>query len=294
MELFSWLRKDVKADNGGYIMANGDRMSASSDVNSREDSTTGTLGKAISLLELVAIAEKPMRFTDIVEASGQPRGTVHRQLTHLVAEGLIEQSTDQTYAVGLRLLRFAARAWSGNDLRSVATSHLTALHEATGESVHLGVLHGGEVTYLDKIEGKHALRMHSQVGNSSPAYCTGVGKAALSLLSDLEVRTIAANLNFHRFTENTLLDAEALLAEISAIRNTGFGFDRQEHEVGIHCVAAPIKATGRNFQAAVSVTGPAYRISLEQLTLWGTLVGETAEKIALELRYRLPPVAGSH
>lgn len=134
-------------------MANGDRQSASSDVNSREDSTTGTLGKAISLLELVAIAEKPMRFTDIVEASGQPRGTVHRQLTHLVAEGLIEQSTDQTYAVGLRLLRFAARAWSGNDLRSVATSHLTALHEATGESVHLGVLHGGEVTYLDKIEG---------------------------------------------------------------------------------------------------------------------------------------------
>lgn len=81
---------------------------------------TGTLGKAVSLLELIAFAEKPMRFTDVVEACGQPRGTVHRQLAHLVAEGLVDHAADQTYAVGLRLLQLAAKAWSGNDLRSVA------------------------------------------------------------------------------------------------------------------------------------------------------------------------------
>lgn len=255
------------------------------------ENATGTLGKAMSLLELIALSEKPMRFTDVLEASGQPRGTVHRQLSHLLAEGLIEQSTDQTYVAGLRLLRFAARAWSSNDLRNVAAPHLAALHEATGESVHLGVLHGGEITYLDKIEGKHALRMHSQVGNASPAYCTGVGKAALSLLPDDEMRIVAESLDFRRFTENTLAGPEALLAEVAAIRAAGFGFDLEEHEVGIHCVAAPVRAEGRAFQAAISVTGPAYRISLEQLTQWGPLVRETAGKIALELACRLPPVA---
>lgn len=66
--------------------------------------------------------------------------------------------------MGLRLLQLAAKAWSGNDLRSVAAPHLAALQDATQESVHLAVLNGGQVTYLDKIEGRHTLRMHSQVG----------------------------------------------------------------------------------------------------------------------------------
>lgn len=67
----------------------------------KTETVTGTLGKAVSLLELIAFAEKPMRFTDVVEACGQPRGTVHRQLSHLVAEGLIDHAADQTYALSL-------------------------------------------------------------------------------------------------------------------------------------------------------------------------------------------------
>jgi IclR family transcriptional regulator, acetate operon repressor len=253
----------------------------------KTETVTGTLGKAVSLLELIAFAEKPMRFTDVVEACGQPRGTVHRQLSHLVAEGLIDHAADQTYAVGLRLLQLAAKAWSGNDLRSIAAPHLAALQEATQESVHLAVLNGGQVTYLDKMEGKQSLRMHSQVGKTSPAYCTGVGKAALSLLAG-----IAAGVDFHRFTQNTLVTPEALIEDVSAIRKNGYGFDLQEHEIGIHCVAAPVRAPGRNFYAAISVTGPAYRVDLEQLRKWGPLVRETADKIAAELAFKLSPVAG--
>ena len=258
----------------------------------KTETVTGTLGKAVSLLELIAFAEKPMRFTDVVEACGQPRGTVHRQLSHLVAEGLIDHAADQTYAVGLRLLQLAAKAWSGNDLRSIAAPHLAALQEATQESVHLAVLNGGQVTYLDKMEGKQSLRMHSQVGKTSPAYCTGVGKAALSLLAIKDLAGIAAGLDFHRFTQNTLVTPEALIEDVSAIRKNGYGFDLQEHEIGIHCVAAPVRAPGRNFYAAISVTGPAYRVDLEQLRKWGPLVRETADKIAAELAFKLSPVAG--
>ena len=257
----------------------------------KPQSETGTLGKAVSLLELIAFAEKPMRFTDVVEACGQPRGTVHRQLAHLLAEGLIDHAPDQTYAVGLRLLQFAAKAWSGNDLRSVAAPHLAALQEMTQESVHLAVLNGGQVTYLDKIEGRHTLRMHSQVGKTSPAYCTGVGKAALSLLSVDALADLAAGLAFHRFTENTITTPEALIRDVSAIRVQGYGFDLQEHEIGIHCAAAPVHAPGRNFHAAISVTGPAYRVDVEQLYKWAPLVRETADKISAELACRLSPVA---
>lgn len=257
----------------------------------KKESVTGTLGKAVSLLELIALAEKPMRFTDVVEACGQPRGTVHRQLAHLVAEGLVDHVADQTYVVGLRLLQLAAKAWSSNDLRSVAAPHLAALQEATQESVHLAVLNGGQVTYLDKMEGKHTLRMHSQVGKTSPAYCTGVGKAALSMLSPDDLAALAAELDFHRFTQNTIVTPQMLGQDVAAIRNNGYGFDLQEHEIGIHCVAAPVRAPGRNFLAAISVTGPAYRVDVEQLRKWGPLVRETADQISAELACRLSPVA---
>lgn len=257
----------------------------------KKESVTGTLGKAVSLLELIALAEKPMRFTDVVEACGQPRGTVHRQLAHLVAEGLVDHVADQTYVVGLRLLQLAAKAWSSNDLRSVAAPHLAALQEATQESVHLAVLNGGQVTYLDKMEGKHTLRMHSQVGKTSPAYCTGVGKAALSMLFPDDLAALAAELDFHRFTQNTIVTPQMLGQDVAAIRNNGYGFDLQEHEIGIHCVAAPVRAPGRNFLAAISVTGPAYRVDVEQLRKWGPLVRETADQISAELACRLSPVA---
>ncbi|MES5044643.1 IclR family transcriptional regulator [Rhizobium nepotum] len=257
----------------------------------KAENVTGTLGKAVSLLELIAFAEKPMRFTDVVEACGQPRGTVHRQLAHLVAEGLVDHASDQTYAVGLRLLQLAAKAWSGNDLRSVAAPHLAALQEATQESVHLAVLNGKEITYLDKMEGRHTLRMHSQVGKTSPVYCTGVGKAALTLLPAGVLAELVARLDFHRFTENTIVTPEALMDDVTAIRGRGYGFDLQEHEIGIHCVAAPVRAPGRNFHAAISVTGPAYRVDVEQLRQWGRLVRETADKISAELACRLSPVA---
>ncbi|MCZ7446053.1 IclR family transcriptional regulator [Agrobacterium rhizogenes] len=271
--------------------ANGGKHDAVPVSQQKTENTTGTLGKVVSLLELIAFAEKPMRFTDVVEACGQPRGTVHRQLAHLVAEGLVDHTADQTYAVGLRLLQLAAKAWSGNDLRSVAAPHLSALQEATQESVHLAVLNGGQVTYLDKMEGRHTLRMHSQVGKTSPAYCTGVGKAALSLLPADELAELAAGMEFHRFTEATLITPEALMADIAAISDNGYGFDLQEHEIGIHCVAAPVRAPGRNFLAAISVTGPAYRVDAEQLRNWGPLVRETADKISAELACRLSPVA---
>ncbi len=139
-----------------------------------DGAATGTLGKAIATLSLVCEAEAPLRFTDILERSGQPRGTLHRQLTHLVAEGLLDIGRDQLYAPGLRLLSLAASAWSRNEMRRLAEPHLQALNALTGETVHLGVLRGSEIVYLDKVEGRQAIRMYSQIGRASPVYCTGL------------------------------------------------------------------------------------------------------------------------
>jgi len=255
----------------------------------RGDRETGTLGKLVSLLDLVALADGPMRFTDILSLSDQPRGTLHRQLSHLVEEGLLEVDRDGRYLIGLRLLALASRSWARNEFRAVAEPHLHRLQEVTGETVHLGVLRGTEVIYLDKVEGRQSVRMYSQVGNASPAYCTGVGKAALSALDDAGLAARIAGLELRPYTEHTLGNAAELLADISEIRRRGYAFDREEHESGICCVAAPIRSDDGHMLAGVSVTGPAYRVTSEKLQAWAPLVVAAADSIMMDMRNRMGP-----
>jgi DNA-binding IclR family transcriptional regulator len=242
--------------------------------------STGTLGKAIAVLEAVACSERPMRFTDVLALSGQPRGTLHRQLTHLLQEGLLEMRPDHSYAPGLRLLKLASSSWAGNDFRAVAAPFLEALHRETGETVHLGVLRGRDIIYLDKVESRQAVRMNSQIGNASPAYCTLDARA---------LEAVLAGSSFQRFTPQTITDRSSLLAELESIRLSGIAFDREEHEPGICCVAAPLHDATRSLAAGISVTGPAYRVQPRQLEDWGPIVRRAADAIMLELSARLGP-----
>jgi IclR family acetate operon transcriptional repressor len=248
---------------------------------------TGTLGKAISVLDIIAGSSEPLRFTDVLHLSDQPRGTLHRQISNLIEEGLLTVNRDQSYGLGLRLLQFASKAWAGNQFRAIAEPHIRKLHEATGETVHLGVLRGTEVIYLDKIESRQSVRTVSQIGNAAPAWCTGVGKAALSALPDAELRERVGRIRFVRYTPNTLGDARSLLEEIEQIRKDGNAYDREEHETGIVCVAAPVRA--EQLIAGVSVTGPAYRITPHALQSWAGITREAAAAIMRDMETRMAP-----
>ncbi len=208
--------------SSGDSMAQADDKGASGDTSVPRD--TGTLGKLMVLLDLVTHADAPLRFTDILALANQPRGTLHRQLGHLVEEGLLEFDAEGRYAPGLRLLDFASRSWARNEFRLIAAPHLAALHRETGETVHLGVLRGSSIIYLDKVEGHQPVRMYSQIGNASPCYCTGVGKAALSVLPLDKIGELLPGLHFNRFTSATHVSAESLLAEIGEIAATGLCF----------------------------------------------------------------------
>lgn len=250
---------------------------------------TGTLGKAMDVLEVIAASPDPLRFTDLLSRVDQPRGTLHRQVKNLIDEELLSVNRDQTYALGLRLLRFAAKAWSRNRFREIAEPIIRQLHEATGETVHLGILSGTEVVYLDKVESRQTVRMHSQIGNASPTYCTGVGKAALSTLEDAQVRKLLANVNFKKHTATTLPGIDVLIAELHDIRRDGVSFDREEHEPGIHCVAAPVFSRDGHLAAGLSVTAPVFRVPMKQLQEWSGLVRDTARQLSDEVNARLSP-----
>ena len=255
------------------------------------DAKTGTLGKAMDVVEVIATSPTPLRFRDLLTLVDQPKGTLHRQIGNLIDEGLVELRPDQSYGLGVRLLRLAAKSWASSQFRQVAEPHLRQLHTDTGETVHLGVLRGVEVIYLDKVESRQTVRMHSQIGNASPCYCTGVGKAALAALPADRLADIARTLTFNRFTEQTITSTSALMAEIDEIRRTGLAFDNEEHEPGIHCIAAPIHNHDRSFVAGVSVTAPVFRVARAQLSDWAELIEATAAAIMDDMTIRMGPGA---
>lgn len=251
---------------------------------------TGTLGKAVQLLDLVSRSDAPVRFTDLLKMTGQPRGSLHRQLRHLLAEGLLDQNGDGAFMPGLRLLSFASRAWAKNSIRQLAERHMLALHEATKETVHLGMLRGTEVIYLNKLESTQVVRMHSQIGNASPVYCTGIGKAALSCLTENERDVRIRQLEMASFTSHTLTCPRQLQEQINKVVEEGHAFDLEEHQAGICCVAAPIHAPDQNFLGGISVTAPSFRADLKQLSLWSGLVKTAAKNISADILSGLGPL----
>ncbi len=250
---------------------------------------TGTLGKVIAILDVVAGSPSPLRFSDILAATGEPRGTLHRRLHQMLDEGLLENRTDGRYSLGLRLMHFASVAWARNDIRTIARPHLEALREKVGETVHFGMLTGAEISYLDKVEALQNVRMHSHVGAVSPVYCTGIGKAALARLDDKVLADLLPKISFRQFTPTTISNSDQLLAALRIVRRDGVAYDLEEHEPGICCIAVGIEAGDKI--CGVSITAPAYRASRERLDSWRSDLSETARQIEFELFARLGPAA---
>ena len=124
---------------------------------------------------------------------------------------------------------------------------------------------------------------------ASPFYCTGVGQAALSALPEDRLRDIGGSIRFKCYTDNTLADEAGLMADLRTARATGNAYDREEHEVGIRCVAAPVYSEDLSTIAAISVTGPAFRASETDLEGWAGIVRQTAQAIMEDMRVRLGP-----
>jgi DNA-binding IclR family transcriptional regulator len=226
----------------------------------------GTVGKALDVLDQVAAFGRPVRFSELLDRSAFPKATLYRLVQTLTSQGMLAYDPDrQTYAPGVRLVRLAHAAWRQSSLAPVARPHIDALSRAVGETVHLAQLDHGQVLYVDKRNAKDPVEMYSQAGKVGPAYCTGVGKAMLAFLDDEELAGILPQQSFHRFTPHTIASADALRAELAEIRARGYGFDREEHEPGIICIAMPILTPTGRLLGALSVTTTTARKSLADL-----------------------------
>jgi len=253
----------------------------------------GTVGKAMDVLDQVAAFGRPVRFASLLAASPYPKATLYRFLQTLTSQRLLEYDVEhQTYALGVRLVRLAHAAWNQASLAPLARPHLDRLSAKIGLTVHLAQLDNGQVIYVDKRNADKPVDMYSQAGKTGPAYCTGVGKAMMAFLPELEQSRMLAQQSYFAFTPQTLTDAPAVLAELKNIVARGHAYDREEHEPGIICVAVPVLSQRGQMLGGMSITGTTRSTDFDRLDALIPDLHDTATQIAAEVEAWRFPGAG--
>ncbi|AFV77381.1 IclR family transcriptional regulator [Thermus oshimai] len=240
---------------------------------------TQTLARGLALLEKVG--EGVHTLEGLARALGVPKSTAHRLARALVQAGYLRHQPRRGYALGPKLIRLGFQAHAQQELLLLARPHLEWLRDRTGETVHLGVLEGGEVVYVDKLPGRRELQLASRVGSRFPAQSTALGKALLAHLpEEVWARHFVPGL---RRTPRTIGDLEAFREELRCTRARGYALDLEENEVGVRCVAAPIRDGQGQVVAAVSVSTAAVYLDEARIQEVAPLVQEAARRISAEL-----------
>lgn len=257
-------------------------------------------GRIAAVLGAFRVEDDALGPAEIARRTGLPRSTVHRLAHELVGTGLLEHAGGRV-RLGLRLFEIGQRVPRQRVLREAALPLMSDLREATRQTVHLAVLEGHEVVYVEILPTAGGPALPSSVGGRLPALATGVGKAILACSPPpLAEELLAAGLP--RLTGRAV-SAPALMArELARIRRDGVAYDREESGAGIVCVACPVLDTEGLAVGALSVSGWSGRMRTGQvapavrtaaLTLSRTLAGGDAapiRMIRLQHPHRLPPV----
>ena len=246
-----------------------------------------TLLKGLKVLEAVTDVTHPSRTIDEVATRlGLTRSNAHRTLQTLMYAGYIERDKDTGYRGGIRLFELAARQRGSLDLRRIAAPSLRKLAANTGETVHLSVLDGIEVVYIDKIDSPQPIRAYSMIGGRAPAYAVATGKALLAYQPEGYLDTYADQLGQH--SRSTLTTLPKLKEELRRAVRAGYAINRGEWRDGVGGIAVAIFNALDDVVGAIGVSGPIDRLSLARSKKLASEVKACAAEISAALGHQSP------
>jgi IclR family transcriptional regulator, acetate operon repressor len=245
---------------------------------------TASLEKALDVLDAIGTSPQGLSQVELAERLRLPRTTLYRLLASLTARELIRRDpVRRVYCLGFKCFEFARKAHSMPDLAAAANFELRALRDLTGETSYLAILDGSEVLGIERIDGAHSHRSNSALGQRKPLHCTSQGKAILSALPTEQRDKLIKSISLKPVTEFTITDKRRLLAELKITTARGYSIDDEEIVKGIRCVGAPIIDSAGQVRGAMSVAGPAFRMTRERLEILGPEVADAARRVGAEL-----------
>lgn len=220
-----------------------------------------SVDRALTILEILSMYPKGLGVGEVSERTELHKSTAHRLLATLVDKGYVKQNQQNNYQLTLKLFELGSKCVEELNVLEVARPYLTEIMEQVNEVVHLVVLEGEGIVYVDKVEPNTTIRMHSRIGIRRPLYCTGVGKAILSTMNDEEVEAVWEKSDVKRLTEYTITDLGEMKKELDRIRLKGYSIDEQENELGVRCIAIPLLDYTKRAWGAISISGPVERMT---------------------------------
>lgn len=253
----------------------------------RRSARSLTVEKALQLLAVVAEQDEPVPLLALSRAANLDKTTTHRLATSLARFGLLRfDATARAYSLGLRLVDLGHRAIAQLSLPREARPYLERLGALSGEAANLGVYDDAQVVFVDQVPSPQPVVIRARVGSRVPVHCTAMGKVLLAFgppqWLERELAGPPAAL-----TPNTITDPDEYREHLARVRRLGYALDDEEHRLGVRCVAAPVRDYSGQAVAAISITGPAFRLSRERIA---ELI-EPVKAAAAELSERLglPP-----
>ena len=256
-------------------------MSSAAARRSTEPQIAQTLDRGLQVLELLAGSDQDLTATEIAAGVGLHRTVVHRLLVTLERRELVDRSRSGKYRLAAGLLRLGEGV--RDTLREVAMPFLAQLNDHTEETVHLAVLRGVDVQFLESIESPRQLRVGSRVGRALPAYATSVGKAMLAKLPGDELHRLLDDVAWESVGPATLAGPDALARDLASVRRRGYAVSRQESEAGVGSVGVAVLDTRGHVRAAISVAAPLTRLSDHEIKRMAKAAQSTARQIGSRL-----------
>lgn len=223
------------------------------------------------------------RLVDIARETGLSEATALRYLSTLVHHQIVERDEEGLYRLGMRLFQLGQRAFGRRDVRQLALPHLERLRERFQETVNLAVCSQENVVIIEVLESTQSIRKGAALGETDQWHCSALGKAMLSLFPEPDARRILETHGLHPHTPHTITEIERLLEQLEQARRCGYAIDAEEGEVGLSCVAAPVRDHRGVVSYAISVSGPASRLVPDRVAEVGEAVAAAAELVSRSL-----------
>jgi DNA-binding IclR family transcriptional regulator len=245
-----------------------------------DNDVTGVLSKAFDVLDTLGRTRQALSLSDITRRSGLPKTTTHRILQQMLSVGAIER-VGHRYQVGTRVFAVSARSREPS-VRDVALPHLSELNRRYGHTLHLAMLCGSDVLYIEKLQSRATAASPSSVGGRLPAHCTAAGKALMAWGVPGTVEVLRER-GLPGRTTASITSVDQLRRSLLLVREHGFARDDEEAAVGLRCLAVPVRVGGQAV-AAISIAH-ASDIELPRDRLFA--LQETAARVGRDL-YRVP------
>lgn len=244
-----------------------------------------TLLKGLAVLEALADMQGEARIIDDVAArTGLTRSNAHRTLQTLMHAGYVERDpVDGGYRGTMKMFALGVRQQGSLDMRRIAPRYMAMLAKETGETIHLSILDGCDVIYIDKIDSVQPIRAYSMVGGRAPAHAVATGKALLAAQRAGTLEALPAKLE--RFTRATLVDRDLLKAELARVGRAGYAINRGEWREGVGGVASPVFNGFERPVAALGISGPLERLTLARMKQFAPRVVAVAGEFSKAMGY---------